>query len=655
MHGDNEAKRKIQEEIKKRKSKFVALGGAGLGLFIPIALFLFVITVFYYLYESYIISSTAGEATIFKDDKMVADLQRMFDVHDYGIDYDGDGESDVLYSEEKAENNNFVQELRRQKYMWNDLYSEFGAGEAIPIPDEKGELDIEKYVVTVNYQTYLNLGAFYTDYDDAYDNLVVHDDVKLNEYENERVANNRDVRNFYELATDKVGSAFFLYPGMRKMVGNNIRAEVIFDYVHPAYWCPKGDNPEDICVLVNIDAILSQWSLLGRMYMPDEDEYTSYFNIYPALGPLKSAKYLVEALSYGYNTCGGKELDDKWLYYNVCNDYELIYKDSYDYTYSGEGYSSPDVSILERAIADHLGEEAQIPIYEYDENGEIYDTNIRLGVPREEVEQESERSFITAHIERKVDDDAYNEYLKNGFIPAVYIYCNGCNRNKSVDSVYTEMKQYEETYRYFNKQVYTEDKDVSSKVDVSWTSRTNYTCSGNYIGISGDYDNHHGTDLTSSISNPSVYPLMSGEVVAVVNDCGGYSNRCSNSYTLQYHNSSGQVVSDAVAYTFNTRLYSSLPAVCRCGGGLGNYVTVRSSYNGKDIYIRYGHMDSVNVSVGSIVGSSTVLGRLGNTGISTGPHLHIDVSFDNVSRYKPTAYFSVAEIKGSLCARGAGE
>lgn len=40
---------------------------------------------------------------------------------------------------------------------------------------------------------------------------------------------------------------------------------------------------------------------------------------------------------------------------------------------------------------------------------------------------------------------------------------------------------------------------------------------------------------------------------------------------------------------------------------------------------RYGHMDSISVSVGQAVSSGQVVGAAGNTGRSTGPHLHLEI------------------------------
>lgn len=48
-------------------------------------------------------------------------------------------------------------------------------------------------------------------------------------------------------------------------------------------------------------------------------------------------------------------------------------------------------------------------------------------------------------------------------------------------------------------------------------------------------------------------------------------------------------------------------------------------YNGKVIYTIYGHMDRVDVILGQRVEPGTQLGIVGNTGNTTGPHLHFEV------------------------------
>ena len=56
-------------------------------------------------------------------------------------------------------------------------------------------------------------------------------------------------------------------------------------------------------------------------------------------------------------------------------------------------------------------------------------------------------------------------------------------------------------------------------------------------------------------------------------------------------------------------------------GGYGNLVEVE---HGNGILTRYAHLSAFNVSVGQSVTAGTVVGALGSTGRSTGPHLHYE-------------------------------
>lgn len=54
----------------------------------------------------------------------------------------------------------------------------------------------------------------------------------------------------------------------------------------------------------------------------------------------------------------------------------------------------------------------------------------------------------------------------------------------------------------------------------------------------------------------------------------------------------------------------------------GNYVIIKHNHG---MYTRYAHLNSFRVKKGETVSQGQVIGTIGNTGISTGPHLHYEV------------------------------
>jgi murein DD-endopeptidase MepM/ murein hydrolase activator NlpD len=77
----------------------------------------------------------------------------------------------------------------------------------------------------------------------------------------------------------------------------------------------------------------------------------------------------------------------------------------------------------------------------------------------------------------------------------------------------------------------------------------------------------------------------------------------------------------------------------------GNYVIIKHKHG---YYTRYAHLHSSRVRVGQRVQQSEVIGYIGNTGLSTGPHLHYEVHIgsDVVDPYK------YINIRSSIAKRG---
>lgn len=71
-------------------------------------------------------------------------------------------------------------------------------------------------------------------------------------------------------------------------------------------------------------------------------------------------------------------------------------------------------------------------------------------------------------------------------------------------------------------------------------------------------------------------------------------------------------------------------------GGYGNCILIN---HGGGVATLYGHCDSIAVSVGQYVNQGQVIGYVGSTGVSSGPHLHYEVRVNGVLT-DPAQYFT---------------
>ena len=71
-------------------------------------------------------------------------------------------------------------------------------------------------------------------------------------------------------------------------------------------------------------------------------------------------------------------------------------------------------------------------------------------------------------------------------------------------------------------------------------------------------------------------------------------------------------------------------------GGYGNCVMIN---HGNGVVTLYGHMQSISVSNGQNVKKGQTIGKVGSTGVATGPHCHFEIRI-NGSQVDPAPYFS---------------
>lgn len=131
------------------------------------------------------------------------------------------------------------------------------------------------------------------------------------------------------------------------------------------------------------------------------------------------------------------------------------------------------------------------------------------------------------------------------------------------------------------------------ETDGSWTWPTPSTYITSEYGESRSYESHNAIDIGASIGDP-IYAANSGTVVSSYGGCT--------------HSSAGV-------------------GGCDCGGGYGNYVWIMHDNGYETIY---GHMIETAVSTGDTVSNGQLIGYVGSTGWSTGPHLHFELRIDGV-------------------------
>ncbi|MDR1444282.1 MAG: M23 family metallopeptidase [Treponema sp.] len=128
---------------------------------------------------------------------------------------------------------------------------------------------------------------------------------------------------------------------------------------------------------------------------------------------------------------------------------------------------------------------------------------------------------------------------------------------------------------------------------------------------------------------PSIWPIKGG-----IGHISMFFGQNENPFTRQYYIHKGIDLS-----TYR----SGDPIVATADGqvvtidfeaeGFGNYVIIKHKHG---YYTRYAHMQRASVRIGQRVQQGEVIGFIGNTGLSTGPHVHyeVHVGSDVVDPYK---------------------
>ncbi len=138
--------------------------------------------------------------------------------------------------------------------------------------------------------------------------------------------------------------------------------------------------------------------------------------------------------------------------------------------------------------------------------------------------------------------------------------------------------------------------EPSGNTEWRWPVPVSNTLSSCYL----DGRNHYAIDIHAP-KGAEVFACFEGEVIDIYTSC-------SHNYGKSYS--------------------------CGCNGDLGNSVSIHHTYNGVDYVSRYGHLSSVEVSVGDIVTEEMMIGTVGSTGYSGNHHLDFRIYQGSTMSYK---------------------
>ena len=83
-----------------------------------------------------------------------------------------------------------------------------------------------------------------------------------------------------------------------------------------------------------------------------------------------------------------------------------------------------------------------------------------------------------------------------------------------------------------------------------------------------------------------------------------------------------------IAVSIGTPVYSGIKGRVTFAGRKGNYGNLVEIEGNDGIKVRYAHLNSIDVVTGQKVSDGEKVAETGNTGMSTGPHLHYEIIID---------------------------
>ena len=178
----------------------------------------------------------------------------------------------------------------------------------------------------------------------------------------------------------------------------------------------------------------------------------------------------------------------------------------------------------------------------------------------------------------------------------------------------------EDDYRYYISVLSMVNSHCSTSTDGLPLNKP-YTITGWFPNYNqdGTGDKHYGIDFGVSIGT-DVFSVVDGEVVSSNNICpindGYIGNECGKNQGFT---------------------------------GSGNFVFIKSVVDGNEYYIMYCHMKDISVKNGDVVFKGMKIGTSGNSGNSTGAHLHFEIHKNSKKVGSDDGIVNPCEFVEGLC------
>lgn len=127
-----------------------------------------------------------------------------------------------------------------------------------------------------------------------------------------------------------------------------------------------------------------------------------------------------------------------------------------------------------------------------------------------------------------------------------------------------------------------------------------------------------GGNLTLAFASPVVKPVIDVTTVELVQKPVEFSYE---SRGLSWYHDGADLVAPT-GTPVKPIMAGTIKEINRWYFGLGNHIIIE---HGAGLQSTYGHLSKIKVEQGEKVTLNTVIGEVGSTGFSTGPHLHLEI------------------------------